>query len=119
MHTTQEVKPTAMPVSLTTGAIGELTRIMKDQGVPAGFGLRIGLKGGGCSGFSYMMGFDSRKEGDQEFLAEGLKILINEAHGPYLAGTEIDYLDDLSNRGFVFHNPNARETCGCGSSFSA
>jgi len=83
------------------------------------FGLRVGVKGGGCSGFSYILGFDARKEQDQVFEIDGLTILMDKAHGLYLAGMQIEWVDGLNNRGFSFINPNAKSTCGCGSSFSA
>lgn len=107
------------PVTLTPGAILQLHRIREEQGVPADYGLRIGVKGGGCSGFSYLLGFDEQKERDEIFEFEGIRILMDKAHGLYLLGMEIDWLEGLNNRGFIFNNPNAKETCGCGTSFSA
>ncbi len=107
------------PIKLTEGALNELRNIMKEQGVPSVYGLRVGVKGGGCSGFSYILGFDEKKEGDHEYLIEDLRIFMNKAHGIYLLGMEIDYVDGLDNRGFTFSNPNASDTCGCGTSFSA
>ena len=87
--------------------------------VPADFGLRIGVIGGGCSGFSYMLGFDELKEKDTVYDFEGIRIFMDKAHALYLLGMEIDWLEGLNNRGFIFNNPNAKETCGCGTSFSA
>lgn len=107
------------PVTLTEGAVKALNRIMQDQGVPADYGLRIGVKGGGCSGFSYILGFDTQKDSDDTFEISGIKVLMQKAHGIYLLGMEIDWVEGLNNRGFSFNNPNANETCGCGSSFSA
>ena len=107
------------PIKLTQGAITQLKRIREEQQVPADFGLRIGVKGGGCSGFSYMLGFDEQKERDTIYESDGIRILMDKAHGLYLLGMEIDWHDGLNNRGFVFNNPNAKETCGCGTSFSA
>lgn len=107
------------PIKLTSGAIIQLNRLRQEQGVPADFGLRIGVKGGGCSGFSYMIGFDEQKEKDTIYDFEGVRILMDKAHALYLLGMEIDWLEGLNNRGFVFNNPNAKETCGCGTSFSA
>lgn len=107
------------PIKLTQGAIAQLKRIREEQQVPADFGLRIGVKGGGCSGFSYMLGFDEQKERDTIYDFDGIRILMDKAHGLYLLGMEIDWHDGLNNRGFVFNNPNAKETCGCGTSFSA
>lgn len=107
------------PVTLTEGAVNALRRIMQEQGVPADYGLRIGVKGGGCSGFSYILGFDTQKASDDTFEISGIKVLMQKAHGIYLLGMEIDWVEGLNNRGFSFNNPNANETCGCGSSFSA
>jgi iron-sulfur cluster assembly protein len=110
---------TSSPIRLTPGAIQQLDRLRKEQGVPADFALRIGVKGGGCSGFSYMLGFDEQKEKDTVYEFEGIRILMDKAHALYLLGMEIDWLEGLNNRGFIFNNPNAKETCGCGTSFSA
>lgn len=110
---------TSSPISLTSGAINQLYRLREEQGVPGYFGLRIGVKGGGCSGFSYLLGFDEQKERDTIYEYEGIRILMDKAHALYLLGMEVDWLDGLNNRGFIFNNPNAKETCGCGTSFSA
>ena len=110
---------TSSPVKLTQGAIQQLTRIREEQGVPAHYALRIGVKGGGCSGFSYLLGFDEEKERDTIYEYDSIRILMDKAHALYLLGMEIDWLEGLNNRGFIFNNPNAKETCGCGTSFSA
>lgn len=107
------------PVRLTEGAIKQLTKIMEQENIAPENGLRVGVKGGGCSGFSYVLGFDAKKEGDDEFSIGGIKVFMNKAHAIYLLGMEIDFLDGLNNRGFTFKNPNATDTCGCGTSFSA
>ncbi|MCB0686351.1 MAG: iron-sulfur cluster assembly accessory protein [Saprospiraceae bacterium] len=116
-----EVKETTgiKPISLTPGALAELNKIKSQENVPDDFGLRVGVKGGGCSGFSYILGFDSLKEGDQEYDIDGMRVIMSKAHGIYLLGMEIDYVNGLNNRGFTFNNPNAKDTCGCGTSFSA
>jgi iron-sulfur cluster assembly protein len=116
-----EVKENTMtaPIILTSGAIKALKNIMEEQNVPADYGLRVGVKGGGCSGFSYILGFDAVKEGDQQYAIDGMNVIMSKAHGIYLLGMEIDYVDGLNNRGFTFNNPNAKDTCGCGTSFSA
>ncbi|TVR78302.1 MAG: iron-sulfur cluster assembly accessory protein [Chitinophagaceae bacterium] len=106
-------------VSITDGAIQELKKLFKEHNLPEEQGLRIGVKGGGCSGFSYIMGFDKKKDNDAVFEQDGLKVFIEKAHGLYLSGMQVDYQDGLNARGFIFNNPNADETCGCGSSFSA
>ncbi len=107
------------PLTLTDGAVKELKKIMEAQNISDEHGLRIGVKGGGCSGFSYSMGFDVKKEKDQEYMINGVKVYMEKAHGIYLLGMEIDWEDGLNNRGFSFNNPNATDTCGCGTSFSA
>ncbi len=107
------------PISLTEGAINALKRIMGEQNIPEGHGLRVGVKGGGCSGFSYILGFDVKKDKDDEFEIAGMKVLMEKSHAIYLLGMEIDWVEGLENRGFSFNNPNAKESCGCGSSFSA
>ena len=110
---------TSSPISLTPGAVSQLTRLRSEQGVPDNYGLRVGVKGGGCSGFSYLLGFDEQKEKDTIYEYDGIQILMDKAHALYLLGMEIDWEEGLNNRGFVFNNPNAKETCGCGTSFSA
>ncbi len=107
------------PVVLTEGAVKALRQIAEDQNIPDDHGLRIGVKGGGCSGFSYILGFDVSKDNDDTFEINGIKCFMNKAHAIYLLGMEIDYVDGLQNRGFTFTNPNATDTCGCGTSFSA
>jgi len=77
------------------------------------------VKGGGCSGFTYILGFDEVKNDDQEYLIEDMRVIMSKAHGIYLLGMQVDYVDGLNNRGFTFNNPNATDTCGCGTSFSA
>ena len=113
------VETITTPIILSDSAVTQLKRIMGEQKVPADYGLRVGVKGGGCSGFSYILGFDVQKEKDQQFEVKGLKVLMEKSHSMYLLGMEIDWLEGLNNRGFTFSNPNADESCGCGSSFSA
>jgi iron-sulfur cluster assembly protein len=110
---------TDCPVRLTPGAVAEIRRLIDAQGIPQSQGLRVGVKGGGCSGLSYQLGFDDPSERDQAFEQDGIRILMDPGHGLYLAGMEIDWVDGLGNRGFTFNNPNAQDTCGCGTSFSA
>lgn len=107
------------PITLTDGAVNQLNRIIKQQGISNEHGLRVGVKGGGCSGFSYILGFDAKHADDDEFVANGVKVFMKKAHALYLLGIEIDFHNGLSNRGFTFNNPNAKDTCGCGTSFSA
>jgi iron-sulfur cluster assembly protein len=107
------------PVSITESALKQLKRIMEEQNIPEDHGLRVGVKGGGCSGFSYVLGFDEPKEKDDTYHLGGLRVLMEKSHGIYLIGMEIDWHEGLDNRGFIFNNPNASDTCGCGTSFSA
>lgn len=107
------------PVSLTEGAIKQLQSIQKEMEVPEGHKLRVGVKGGGCSGYTYVLGFDEKKETDEEYEVGGIRIVMNKAHALYIMGMEIDFIDGLENRGFKYNNPNATDTCGCGTSFSA
>ena len=119
MTATAENTTTLAPITLTSGATNALTRIMADQNIPADHGLRIGVKGGGCSGFSYILGFDVKKENDEQFEINGLTVFMQKSHAIYLLGMEVDWVEGLNNRGFSFNNPNASSSCGCGSSFSA
>jgi iron-sulfur cluster assembly protein len=110
---------TAMaPVSFTTGAVKEIVKLKDQQDLGDDFGLRVGVEGGGCSGMSYVLGFDQQKDGDQIYYIDGVKVYMHKAHGLYLAGMQIDFQDGLNARGFTFNNPNAASTCGCGTSFA-
>lgn len=107
-------------INVTEKAVKEIKRIMGENNIPGNFGLRVGVKGGGCSGLSYSLGFDSEvKPTDNIIEKDGLNIYVDMKSFLYLSGTEIDYSDGLNGKGFVFNNPNAQKTCGCGSSFSA
>ncbi len=107
------------PVLLSPRASEEVKKILSTQSIPEGYGLRVGVRGGGCSGMSYVLGFDKQREHDMTFDFEGITLYIDKRHGLYLMGTTIDYHDGLNARGFTFENPNATQTCGCGSSFAA
>ena len=111
------------PVTLTARAAAEVQRIVANKQIPADYGLRVGVKGGGCSGMSYVLGFDRQREHDLTFALDGdagpITVYMDKRQGLYLMGTVVDYHDGLDARGFVFENPNATQTCGCGSSFSA
>ncbi len=109
---------TSAPVKLTEKAVAEVKRLMNEPGFDNGMYLRIGVKGGGCSGLSYVLGFDKQEADDEIHEIEGIKVLVKTAHGIYLYGMQVDFSDGLNARGFVFNNPNASSTCGCGSSFS-
>lgn len=106
------------PLKLSANAVAEIKRLMSEPGFDAGQYLRIGVKGGGCSGLSYILGFDKKEEDDSIYDMEGIPVLMKNAHGIYLHGMEVDYQDGLNARGFVFKNPNASSTCGCGTSFA-
>lgn len=103
-------------VKFTPGAIKQLGRLQNTENVKGGK-IRIGVEGGGCAGLNYILQYDEEKTDDIEIQIEGIKILMNKAHGLYLAGITVDYQDGLAARGFTFQNPNAKITCGCGSSF--
>ena len=111
-----------MPVNLSEKAATEIKNIIKDQGLDAEkTRLRVGVKGGGCSGFSYMLDLteETKGESDEELECNGVKILVDMKSYLYLNGVEIDFKDEVMGRGFVFKNPNATSSCGCGSSFTA
>ena len=106
-------------ISITDRAIAEVGRIVSEQSLPDETVLRVGVKGGGCSGFSYSLGFDdSVQETDQIFEANGVKVVCDPKSFLYLNGTQLDFEESLMGRGFKFGNPNASKTCGCGESFS-
>jgi iron-sulfur cluster assembly protein len=111
-----------MEILLTEKAAAEIKKIVAEQGLPeAETRLRVGVKGGGCSGFSYMLDLTEEPAGesDEELESHGVKILCDQKSLLYLAGTEVDFKDEVMGKGFVFKNPNATSSCGCGSSFSA
>ncbi len=107
-----------IPVTLTSGAITQVRKLMTAEGFDATQQLRIGVKGGGCSGMTYILGFDRPAENDRHFSIEGIPCIMDKAHEIYLYGMEVDWQDGLNNRGFTFKNPNASTTCGCGTSFA-
>jgi iron-sulfur cluster assembly protein len=111
-----------MAILLSETAAREIKTIIKQQNLPEGeTRLRVGVKGGGCSGFSYMLDLteEPKSETDEELESHGIKILCDMKSYLYLNGVEIDFKDEIMGRGFVFKNPNATSTCGCGSSFTA
>lgn len=109
---------TTAPVSFTPSAAEEIKRLMSVDGFDNTQLLRIGVKGGGCSGMTYVLGFDTPTEKDKRFEIDGIACIMEKAHGIYLMGMEVDWQDGLNSRGFTFNNPNASKTCGCGTSFA-
>jgi iron-sulfur cluster assembly accessory protein len=106
------------PVSLTLSAVQEVKRLMGEQNFDHSKNLRIGVKGGGCSGMTYVLDFDFKTEKDESFDIEGIHCIIDRSHDLYLAGMQVDWQGGLNSRGFTFNNPNASSTCGCGTSFA-
>lgn len=109
---------TEAPLRFTPRAVTEIRRLMAAEGFDATEKLRVGVKGGGCSGLSYVLGFDQPTEKDEFYTAGDVEFIMQPAHGIYLMGMEIDWENGLNARGFVFNNPNASKTCGCGTSFA-
>ena len=118
MATTTTPNVKIAPVNLTPNAISKVKEIMSQQNpVPAG--LRVGVVGGGCSGFSYSMSFENAAGlMDKSYDFEGLKVFVDATSLMYLNGAVVDYVETLEGAGFKFENPNVKNTCGCGSSFS-
>ena len=115
MSSIQEV---SSEIKITEKAKKQVKQIMTENDIPADYGLRIGVKGGGCSGMTYHLGFDGeQKEGDTVINFDDVKLYVDGKSLFYLTGTELDYSDGLNGKGFVFNNPNASKTCGCGESF--
>jgi iron-sulfur cluster assembly protein len=107
-------------ISISDKAASEVRRIMAENNIPNTFGLRLGVKGGGCSGYSYVLGFDEiERKDDLMFESKGVKILVDKISLRFLNGVVLDFQDGLSGKGFTFVNPNAKRTCGCGNSFGA
>lgn len=107
-----------MPIMLSEKAAAEVKKIITEQSLPETTVLRVSVKGGGCSGFSYGLDFDTNTS-DKDRIAEfhGVRLAVEKKFDPYLDGTVVDFYDGLEKRGFVFNNPNVTKSCGCGSSF--
>jgi len=106
-------------IEITEGAASKIQSLMSKQGISEG-GLRVGVKGGGCSGLSYTFSWEREARlGDEVFEGHGAKIFVDRKSLLFLNGTILDYDTALLTKGFVFNNPNAKQTCGCGSSFGA
>ena len=105
-------------ISVSDNAVVKIKDILDSEQKSDGF-IRVGIKGGGCSGFTYLLDIEEKQaESDQVFDFGGVKVLVDSKSIVYLAGTELDYTDGLNGAGFVFNNPNAQKTCGCGNSFA-
>ncbi|MFC5711164.1 HesB/IscA family protein [Thalassorhabdus alkalitolerans] len=103
-------------INISEAAINRVKQMMEEEG--ESLKLRIGVKGGGCSGLSYGMGFDNEaQEGDTELEIDGLQVLVDEESAPVIKGLQIDYKENMMGGGFTIDNPNAIASCGCGSSF--
>lgn len=106
-------------VKVSDKAATRLQELRAEEGHPAEYGVRVSVKGGGCSGLSYDLGFDgSEQPGDHVFEHNGIKVYVNAKSLLYLVGTELDFTDGLNGKGFEFNNPNASRTCACGESFA-
>lgn len=106
------------PVQFTVPAVNEIRRLMAVEGFDSNKKLRVGVKGGGCSGMTYVLDFDEQKPNDELYEQDGISFIMDKAHGIYLMGMEVNWEGGLNSRGFTFKNPNASSTCGCGTSFA-
>lgn len=106
------------PVKLTKRAADQIRKIRQNEDFDDDLYLRVAVEGGGCSGLSYKLGFDQRSAEDEMLISQNIEIIVDPKHTMYLKGISIDYPQGLDARGFTFDNPNASETCGCGSSFA-
>ncbi len=106
------------PVTLTASAVAEVKRLIAAPDFDNTQFLRVGVKGGGCSGMTYVLGFDHKQADDEQFEIEGITCIMTKSHEIYLYGMEVDWQGGLNSRGFTFSNPNASKTCGCGTSFA-
>lgn len=107
-------------VTLTERAAAEIKRVLSEQNFPEETCVRIGVAGGGCSGFQYSFGFDDKVDLEKDLVSDqhGVKVAVQKNHDLHLDGTVVDFYEDLQRRGFKFDNPNVSRSCGCGSSFS-
>jgi iron-sulfur cluster assembly protein len=106
-------------IKVAESAKQQVAHLLQTENHPEGAFVRVGVEGGGCSGLMYQLTFDSEmKEGDQVFEDNGVKVVVDRKSFLYLVGTELEYTGGLNGKGFVFKNPNASRTCGCGESFS-
>lgn len=108
-----------IPITFTASAVEEIKNLFRNGNYSTNFGLRIGVEGGGCAGFSYILDFDVKKENDDVYYIGEIPLYIDNTQIMYLFNCNIDFKTGLDNRGFLYNNPNAATTCGCGTSFSA
>ena len=110
-----------MGIKITETAAKEIKRVISEQKMPEGTVLRVGVVGGGCSGFQYSLGFDSKSDAAKDLVTDqhGVAVAVDKKSDLFLDGTTVDFYEGLERRGFTFDNPNAVKSCGCGSSFSA
>lgn len=106
-------------ITVTESAAKEVFTIRQQENIGADKYLRLGVKGGGCSGLSYILEFEEKTDMDELIQENGIDIIVDKRHALYISGMQLDYEYGLNNRGFIFNNPNAKSTCGCGTSFSA
>ena len=106
------------PINFTESAITEVKRLMNEPDFDTNKILRVGVKGGGCSGMTYVLDFDMPTEKDEHHELDGMHFIIDKTHNIYLFGMEVEWEGGLNSRGFTFKNPNASSTCGCGTSFA-
>ncbi|MEX2601511.1 MAG: iron-sulfur cluster assembly accessory protein [Balneolaceae bacterium] len=113
-----EMSFSEQPVTLTPRAAKQVHKIRDAEGLDDELFLRVAVEGGGCAGLNYKLGFDFKTDEDRQITSEGIDIVIDSGHLMYLDGIVVDYPDGLEARGFTFDNPNASESCGCGTSFA-
>jgi iron-sulfur cluster assembly accessory protein len=104
-------------VTLTDNAAGKVKELLNGQAEEAESGLRVAVRGGGCSGFQYALALDSEKDDDHVFENRGVSVVVDKVSMQFVLGSEVDYVDGLQGAGFVVNNPNVVAACGCGSSF--
>lgn len=114
----ENVEVNGPAVQLTQRGAEQVRKIRSDEDLEEDLCLRVAVEGGGCSGLSYKLGFDYKSDEDEVIISRGIEIIVDPKHMMYLKGISVDYPDGLDARGFTFDNPNANETCGCGSSFA-
>jgi iron-sulfur cluster assembly protein len=105
-------------ITLTDKGAEKVNEFLASQGTTlATAGLRVAVRGGGCSGFQYALAFDEQRDGDEVFESQGIRLLVDTASLPYVHGSTVDYVEGLQGAGFQVNNPNVIAACGCGSSF--